>query len=52
MAKPGGRKARPYLISRTCSVGAGFIPAGGESTFAVACIQKSLSLVKYNHPED
>jgi hypothetical protein len=38
MAEPGGRKARPYLNSPTCSVGAGFIPARGESTFAVAFV--------------
>jgi hypothetical protein len=49
MAEAGGRppatarhkragKARPYLNSPTCSVGAGFIPARGESTFAVASV--------------
>ncbi len=34
-AEPGGRKARPYGNSPTRWVGAGFIPARGESTVDV-----------------
>jgi hypothetical protein len=44
MAEAGGRKARPYLNFPTCSVGAGFIPACGESTPAVASVLESFSL--------
>jgi hypothetical protein len=40
----GGRKARPYGNVPTRWVGAGFIPALRESTFAVAPVKRSLIL--------
>jgi hypothetical protein len=46
MAEAGGRKARPYLNSQTCSVGAGFIPARNRPIAAGARLQGSLSLGK------